>query len=446
MQQNILSQMPASGSQQDVTANRPGKSSRDPETGNSRFDEVSRAQEKRLEQQRLEQQRAEQRRMEEKRADRQAQSDRLEEKREQQRAQAADDRKVDESRNDSRAADKNQDKSAERADKSERNSDKTNAAGNRDGEASKESGKKEVAESGRDQSGTDAAEASGVGAENGKLDAEATAPVTFAMLQTMAGGAPAQSGEGAVSVNAGMTGRSALQGLLNGQPGQPGSGLTGNNGTNAGKVLTPGAQLTDLLSANVNTETSRPIDPSTLLSAPKFATSLEQAAAGQTLQPGKLTAEGAVPLRSYATSVDVPVGQAEWGDKVMGKLSFLTAANMQEAEIHLTPPDMGPMEVKVRMQNEQANITVHSANPVVREQLEQNSHRLREMLGDQGVELGQFDVSDQSGQQADEQGDGHGEGGSGRNDGTVAEAGEEEEVVRSGDLDLAWSGEVDTFV
>ena len=439
MQQNILSQMPASGSQQDVAANRPGKSSRDPETGKSRFDEVSRAQEKRLEQQRLEQQRADQRRMEEKRADRQAQSDRLEEKREQRRAEAADERKVAESRHDTRAADKNQDKSAERADKPAKSSDK--AASNKADEASK----KDVAESGQGQSDTDPAEASGVGAENGKLDAEAMAPVTFAMLQTMTGGAPAQSGEGAVAVNAGMTGRSALQSLLNGQPGG-GNGLAGSNGTNAGKVLTPGVQLTDLLSANVNTETSRPIDPSTLLSAPKFATSLEQAAAGQTLQPGKLTAEGAVPLRSYATSVDVPVGQAEWGDKVMGKLSFLTAANMQEAEIHLTPPDMGPMEVKVRMQNEQANITVHSANPVVREQLEQNSHRLREMLGDQGVELGQFDVSDQSRQQADEQGDGHGGGDSGHSDGTVAESGEEEEVVRSGDLDLAWSGEVDTFV
>ncbi len=53
MQQNILSQMPASGSQQDVASARQSKSSRDPETGKSRFDEVSRAQEKRLEQQRL---------------------------------------------------------------------------------------------------------------------------------------------------------------------------------------------------------------------------------------------------------------------------------------------------------------------------------------------------------------------------------------------------------
>ncbi|NWO05202.1 MAG: flagellar hook-length control protein FliK [Alteromonadaceae bacterium] len=428
MQQNILSQMPASGSQQDVAANRPANSSRDPETGRSRFDEVSRAQEKRLEQQRLEQQRADQRRMEEKRADRQAQSDRLEEKREQRRAQAADDRKADESRNDNRAADKSNDKTAERADKPGKNSDKADdAATNKAGEANKGSGKKDEAESSKGQRDTAATETSAAGSENELLDAEAMAPVTFAMLQTMTGGAPAQSGEGVVAVNAGMTGRSALQGLLNGQPGQP------------------GAQLTDLLSANVNTETSRPIDPSTLLSAPKFATSLEQAA-GQTLQPGKLTAEGAVPLRSYATSVDVPVGQAEWGDKVMGKLSFLTAANMQEAEIHLTPPDMGPMEVKVRMQNEQANITVHSANPVVREQLEQNSHRLREMLGDQGVELGQFDVADQSRQEPGEQGDGPGEGGSGQNNGAVAEAGEEEEVVRSGDLDLAWSGEVDTFV
>jgi flagellar hook-length control protein FliK len=172
--------------------------------------------------------------------------------------------------------------------------------------------------------------------------------------------------------------------------------------------------------------------------------------AAQSLQPGnlqagKLTAENAVPLRSYATSVDVPVGQAEWGDKVMGKLSFLTARNMKEAEIHLTPPDMGPMEVKVRMHNEQAHVTVHAANPVVREQLELNSHRLRDMLGEQGVELGQFDVSSQSEQQTSEQGDEAGTGGSGQGGGALAQGESEMDDVQASHLDLSWKGEVDLF-
>lgn len=169
-------------------------------------------------------------------------------------------------------------------------------------------------------------------------------------------------------------------------------------------------------------------------------------AAQQAAQAGKMAADANVPLRGYTTSIDVPVGQGEWGDKVMGKLSWLTARNMSVAEIHLTPPDMGPMEVKVKVHNDQASVTVHAANPVVREQLEQHSHRLRDMLGEQGLSLGQFNVSDQGGQQAGGE-SGEAEEGGGRSSGNSSVASQEAEAgqVSVGQLDLAWRGEVDVF-
>lgn len=398
MQQNILSQMPAPGSKQDAPGSRQTSNSRDPDGGPSRFDQVSRAEQKRLEQGRLEQ----------KQASRREQADRTQDKREQRRA--------DQARDDSKRADKPEEKPKSEAAKP---TDESGKASEKKSSELKE---------GQEQSAAGDSEALHDDLEN------AMAPVTFALLQTMSGAGAKAATDAPVPVNSEMAGKAALQGLLSGQTGQ-----------NAGKMLaTPGAQLTDLLSANVSAETSRPVDPTSLLGSPRFQTTLEQAAQ-QSLQPGKLTAENAVPLRSYATSVDVPVGQAEWGDKVMGKLSFLTARNMQVAEIHLTPPDMGPMEVKVRMQNEQANITVHAANPVVREQLEQNSHRLRDMLSEQGVELGRFDVSSQSDQQAGEQGDETGEGGTGQGEDGLANGASDDEVVQTGHLDLAWKGEVDLF-
>lgn len=125
------------------------------------------------------------------------------------------------------------------------------------------------------------------------------------------------------------------------------------------------------------------------------------------------------PPGIFATSVEVPVGHADWGDKLVGKLSFLTVRNQSVAEIQLTPPDMGPMEVKVRVQNEQANITVHTANPVVRDQLELHAFRLRDMLEEQGLGLASFDVTDSPRQQANQQGaeeqgdDGQGDDGQG---------------------------------
>ncbi|MGO3691918.1 flagellar hook-length control protein FliK, partial [Marinobacter sp.] len=145
------------------------------------------------------------------------------------------------------------------------------------------------------------------------------------------------------------------------------------------------------------------------------------------------------------TSVDVPVNHAEWGDKLMGKLSWLTAKNLSVAEIHLTPPDMGPMEVRVRVQNDQANITVHAANPVVRDQLELHSHRLRDMLGEQGLALAQFDVSSNSQNQSGEQGTGEGDGSSSGSDTVLSGAENGDGEVHTGSLDLSWNGAVDIF-
>jgi len=160
----------------------------------------------------------------------------------------------------------------------------------------------------------------------------------------------------------------------------------------------------------------------------------------------RVATEAAIPLRAYATSIDVPVGHGEWGDRVVGKLSWLTARNMSVAEIHLTPPDMGPMEVKVRVHNDQANITVHAANPMVRDQLELHSHRLRDMLGEQGLSLAQFDVSDSPRQQTGEQaGEGGGSGSGQGRDGNLPASGSDEAVLVSGSLDLSWKGEVDLF-
>lgn len=372
MQQTILPQTPAPGTQQDAAGSKAATSRRNAESGDSRYDQVSRSEQKRLEQKRAEHRD-------------QAESARA---------------RQDETRN--------ADRKAENAD--------SNVTAN---ESSQSAGKPE-SDQPDDQAGD-------------------VIPLTFANLQSLilptSAAATSVDGELAlnpVQVNSGLPGNPLLAGVLNGK-------------SSSAPGLTPASQLTDLLAANVTTETVRPADPASLLTSPKFQATLD-IAAQQALQQGKLTPEGALPLRGYATTVDVPVGQAEWGDKVMGKLSWLTARNMQVAEIHLTPPDMGPMEVKVRVQNDQATVTVHAANPVVREQLEQHSHRLRDMLGEQGISLSQFDVSDQPGQQASEQGAGSDErSGSGNAAGTLLTGEADEQGLQSGQVDLAWKGEVDIF-
>ncbi len=380
MQQTILPQAPVPGAKQDIATAKPS-GARD-SGSDSRFDQVSRAEQKRMDQK---------------------------------QAARHDQRQAAQDRRDARSAEKKDGKDAAEA-------------------RSSDSSKKP--EPSVEQAQGDKA----VAAQDTQADAlpEEFTPMTFASLQSLmmpAGNALPQSDTGAALTPV-LSPIAGLPGTLNGQSTQQNAG----NGT----AMTLSNQLTELLSAGVAGESSRPVDPASALATPKFQATLELASQ-QAAQPARLAAETAVPLRGYSTSVDVPVGQAEWGDKVMGKLSWLTARNLSVAEIHLTPPDMGPMEVKVRVQNDQATVTVHAANPVVREQLELHSHRLRDMLGEQGLSLSQFDVSDQPDRQTGSQSDDDGQGGSGGNGTGVAGADVDDQLPDPGSLDLAWKGEVDIF-
>ena len=107
----------------------------------------------------------------------------------------------------------------------------------------------------------------------------------------------------------------------------------------------------------------------------------------------------APPLGQYATSVQVPVQDPKWGEHAMNKVAWLTSQGLRSAEIHLNPADLGPIEVKIQMQQDQATVQIQAQNAGVREALEQNVHRLREALAGNGLGLAQFDVSTQSGQQ-----------------------------------------------
>lgn len=119
------------------------------------------------------------------------------------------------------------------------------------------------------------------------------------------------------------------------------------------------------------------------------------------------------------TSVPVPVGQPQWSQAVGEKVLWLAAQNVSSAEIRLDPPDLGPMQVKVSVNQDQTNVSFTSHHPIVREVLDQNLHRLRDMFAEQGLNLGSVDVSDKSFSR--QQGEGKGQSGSGNNAETINE-------------------------
>lgn len=96
------------------------------------------------------------------------------------------------------------------------------------------------------------------------------------------------------------------------------------------------------------------------------------------------------------TGVPVTVGTPQWSQAVGDKVLWLAAQNVSSAEIRLDPPELGPMQVKVSVNQEQASVTFTSPHPAVREALDQQLNRLREMFSEQGLNLVNVDVSDKS--------------------------------------------------
>jgi flagellar hook-length control protein FliK len=101
--------------------------------------------------------------------------------------------------------------------------------------------------------------------------------------------------------------------------------------------------------------------------------------------------------KPYSTTLMTPVDAKEWADEVSQKIVWFTGRNIQAAEMHLNPADLGPIDVKINVQNDVASVSFNVQNASVRELLESNVVRLREMMESNGVNLGDVNVDSGAG-------------------------------------------------
>jgi len=106
--------------------------------------------------------------------------------------------------------------------------------------------------------------------------------------------------------------------------------------------------------------------------------------------------------------------QSGWTDEVVNRVMYLSSANLKSAEIQLQPAELGRLDISVKMTaDQQAQVTFMSGHAVVREALESQSGRLREMFAQQGMGQVDVNVSDQSRGQEQQQQQGQARGVSG---------------------------------
>lgn len=161
--------------------------------------------------------------------------------------------------------------------------------------------------------------------------------------------------------------------------GSDGKGTSDLAATKASPSTAPGATstspATDVSAAKLQDNTST-ITPLTASAQPQAPVQQAQAAA------------------QAATDKLAPrVGNPGWDQALGQKVVWMVAGEQQSASLTLNPPELGPLQVVLNVSNNQATASFTAAQPEVRQALESAMPKLREMLGDAGIQLGQANVS-----------------------------------------------------
>ena len=145
-----------------------------------------------------------------------------------------------------------------------------------------------------------------------------------------------------------------------------------------------GAQVA-LVTAEASTlrqNTDKNVDTPSQAATPAAFDSLHRAAID------KLETKAGAPVDRIAPNV----GTSAWDQAVSQKVVWMVSNEQQSASLTLNPPELGPLQVTVNVSDNQATAHFVSAHPEVRQALENAIPRLREMLGEAGIQLGQAHV------------------------------------------------------
>ncbi|VWD37680.1 flagellar hook-length control protein FliK [Burkholderia contaminans] len=161
---------------------------------------------------------------------------------------------------------------------------------------------------------------------------------------------------------------------------------------------TPVQATAQALQANANAQSgeqhalaaaSNATDPAASATLAAGATAAAAAQANLQLSPAA-GAIAAANARVLAPHISTP----DWTDALSQKVVFLSNAHQQSAELTLNPADLGPLQVVLRVADNNAHALFVSQHAQVREAVEAALPKLREAMEAGGLGLGSATVSD----------------------------------------------------
>lgn len=100
----------------------------------------------------------------------------------------------------------------------------------------------------------------------------------------------------------------------------------------------------------------------------------------------------------------ISIFRKDFTEAVKDKVMLMISQKLQQFDITLDPPELGNMQVRVNLQGEQAVVNFLVQSQQTKDALEQNMQKLRDLLSQQGVDVGDANVEQQSNRSANENG------------------------------------------
>lgn len=120
-------------------------------------------------------------------------------------------------------------------------------------------------------------------------------------------------------------------------------------------------------------------------------------------QPAALSPLAAPTTSTVLTMpVGVQPGDPRWAQAFTDRVAWLVQGNVQAANIRLSPPELGQLDIRISLQNDQASILIASPHQTVRHALESTLMQLRQQFDNMGFVTVQAQVTDQQPRQRDQ--------------------------------------------
>ena len=120
---------------------------------------------------------------------------------------------------------------------------------------------------------------------------------------------------------------------------------------------------------------------------PAFATTLAATNAAN----ATATAANQAQQPTVTTALNAPNWSHDFGTRVV----WLAKNDQQVAQININPPQLGPVQISISLNGDQASATFTSPHPEVRQAIQDSLPQLREMFTTAGINLGQANVGTQ---------------------------------------------------